>query len=141
MLDLTSEQLKRLALSTNVLSSWEKGQGQKDAKDLESRLLLSNARARLSQGVQQAQEHRRVGEKTSSDAIAAMAAGGGVVDEKILAKIKAKADYNAMASMYNARVESAGLESEARLRNMEGRRARRSEMFGAVSNLFTNWNK
>jgi len=49
----------------------------------------------------------------SSDATAAMAAGGGVVDPEMLAAIKQRGDYNSMSAIFDARTRAIDLRFQA----------------------------
>ena len=57
----------------------------------------------------------------SSDATAAMAAGGGGIDPEMLAKIKQRGDYNSMSAIFEARTKAIDLRYEASMtRNVAG---------------------
>lgn len=97
----------------------------KKAKNLEAEQLERASIARTAAGTRDAYEQRKLGEKVASDAVAAMAAGGGVVDSDIVANINATTDYNVLSTLFAAKEESKQLDLTSRLRRHEGKTAQR----------------
>lgn len=97
----------------------------KRAKEAEAEQLEKAADARRAAGTQDAYEQRQLGKKVESDAIAAMAAGGGVVDSDVVADIKSTADYNVMSALFASREEAKQTDLTARYRKFEGKMAKR----------------
>lgn len=97
----------------------------KQAKDFEAMQLQRAAIARKAAGTQDAYEQRKIGEKIESNAIAAMAASGGVVESDIVADLKATTDYNVLSTLFASKEESNQLTLQARLKSYEGKQAKR----------------
>lgn len=96
------------------------------AASSEAKQLRRNANARVAQGTREAYQEKKAGERVESDTIAAMAAGGAAFDEGMaerMGEIGEITDYNALAAMYEAETEAAGLRQQAKLRRKAGQRA------------------
>lgn len=107
----------------------------KKAKDAEAEQLDRAAIARTASGTIQAADQRRIGQTVESNAIAAMAAGGGVVDSDIIANLKSTTDYNVLSELFASKTESDSLRLQARMRKSEGKRAQRNAALGLVTSL------
>lgn len=105
----------------------------KKAKDAEAEQLRRAAIAREAQGTNQAYEQRKLGERVQSNAIAAMAASGGVVDSEIIADLKSTTDYNVLSELFASKTESQSIKTQAALKEFEGRQAKRM----GTAKLFT----
>ena len=97
----------------------------KRAKNLEAQQLDMAAIAREAAGTKEAYDRRKEGERVESNAIAAMAASGGVVEPDIVADIKATTDYNVLSELFAAGEEAKQMNLTARLRRHEGKQAKR----------------
>jgi hypothetical protein len=64
-------------------------------------------------GVRQSQIEQYKTRATMSDATAAMAASGGVLDPEMLAKIKQRGDYNALSALFDARTRAIDMRYKA----------------------------
>ena len=73
------------------------------------------------QGVRAAQVEQYKTRVVSSDATAAMAAGGGGVDPEMLAKIKMRGDYNSMSAIFDARTRAIDLRQQAGMTRINAR--------------------
>ena len=114
--------------------------------EIEADSLRRKATMTENMGVHGAQAESYKGRVALSDATAAMAAGGGTVDPEMLARIKQRADYNAMSAVYDARVTAIGLREQASMASIGGRMSRSyseskaSDMRGsAISTALTDW--
>lgn len=110
--------------------------------------LLRKATLRMNQGVHAADEEKYKGRVAVSDAIAAMAAGGSVVDPVILARLKRRSNYNAMTAIFNARQDAIDLRLKSDLARIgagwqetAGDFKSKDIMLGATSTALTNWPK
>lgn len=150
---ITSPQLMMLSTGLGFMQSYNQakmakleGKQSQFFGNLEADRLLQSATARMNQGGREAQMEQYKGRVMESDAIAAMAASGGGIDPVLLAKIKQRADSNAMAAIYEAGTESSDLKYEAAMARIGGDAARtrgRAEssdiMFGAYSTALSKW--
>lgn len=80
---------------------------------IEARQMDRAATGIENQGVRAAMIEQYKTRVVTSDAIAAMAAGGGGVDPLMLAKIKQRGDYNSMSAIFDARTEAIDLRYQA----------------------------
>jgi hypothetical protein len=80
---------------------------------IEASQLERQAIAAENAGVRASQIEQYKTRVVSSDATAAMAAGGAVVDPEMLAKIKQRGDYNSMSAIFDARSRAIDLRYEA----------------------------
>lgn len=64
-------------------------------------------------GVRAAMIEQHKTRMVTSDAIAAMAAGGGGVDPEMLVRIKQRGDYNSMSAIFDARTKAIDLRMQA----------------------------
>lgn len=97
----------------------------KKAKDAEAEQLDRAAIAREAAGTNQAYEQRKMGERVQSNAIATMAASGGVVDSDIVADLKSTTDYNVLSELFAGKTESASMRLQAKMKKFEGKQAKR----------------
>lgn len=97
----------------------------KKAKDAEAEQIRRAAIAREATGTVQAGDQRKIGAMVESNAIAAMAAGGGVVDSEIVADLKSTTDYNVLSELFASKTESASMNLQAKMAEFEGRQAKR----------------
>lgn len=107
----------------------------KKAKDAEAEQLRRAAIAREAQGTTQAYEQRKIGERVQSNAIAAMAASGGVVDSEIVADIKSTTDYNVLSELFASKTEAQSLKTQAAMSKFEGKQAKRLGTAKLVTSL------
>jgi len=131
-------------------SKVEKAQGKLNAVlgELEADSLRRKATMSENQGVHAAEAEKYKGRVAHSDATAAMASGGGTVDPEMLARIKQRADYNAMSAVYDARTVASGLRQQASMASIKGRfdsamsGVKADDMMaGAVTTALTDWPK
>jgi hypothetical protein len=101
------------------------GRQAKYAADAEAKQMRLAATARRAAGTHDAYEQRKIGEQVASDAVAAMAAGGGGVSDNVLADIKTTADYNVLSALFAGEQEAKGMDYAAKLKNFEGKMAKR----------------
>lgn len=80
---------------------------------IEARQMERSAIGIENQGVRAAMVEQHKTRMVTSDAIAAMAAGGGGVDPLMLAKIKQRGDYNSMSAIFDARTKAIDLRYQA----------------------------
>lgn len=103
-------------------------------------------------GVRAAQMEHYKGRVLHSDATAAMAAQGGVVDPAMLARIKQRSDYNAMSAMFDARSQAIDMRETAAMTRIQGQldysqgKARasdiyRSATYTAIGKFPRTWNQ
>jgi hypothetical protein len=107
----------------------------KKAKDSEAEQLRRAAIAREATGTVQAGDQREIGAMVESNAIAAMAAGGGVVDSDIVADLKSTTDYNVLSELFASKTESASMNLQAKMKEFEGRQAKRMATAKLVTSL------
>lgn len=115
------------------------GESARQASRFEARQLQRKADARYAQGTREAHEARREGEIVASDARAAMAAGGGTTTSpgaiRRLGRIESEGEYNALAALYSAGSDAAGLRRAARARIYEGTQSRRASRISAMGTV------
>ena len=116
-----------IAAMTMVNAGFDALQGAqtKKAKDAEAKQLRLAGDARKAAGTHEAYNQRKIGERVASDAVAAMAAGGGMVESDILADIKTTTDYNVLSALFASKEEAKGFEIAARFKAHEGKMAKR----------------
>ena len=107
----------------------------KKAKDAEAEQMRRAAIAREATGTVQAGDQRKIGEMVESNAIAAMAAGGGVVDSDIVADLKSTTDYNVLSELFASKTESASMNLQAKMTEFEGKQAKRMGTAKLVTSL------
>ena len=117
------------------------GRAIKKSKDAEADQLRRAANLRIAQGTQDAYEQRKIGERVQSDAVAAMAAGGGMTDIEQLADIKSTTDYNVLSTLFASKNEAQQQRYAARIRNHEGRMAKRMATAKAITTAITETGK
>jgi hypothetical protein len=80
---------------------------------IEARSMERQAISVENQGVRAAMIEQHKTKTVTSDAIAAMAAGGGGIDPLMLARIKQRGDYNSMSAIFDARTQAIDLRMQA----------------------------
>lgn len=80
---------------------------------IEADSLRRNATLEMNKGVRAGEIEKYKTRATMSDATAAMAAGGGVVDPEMLARIKQRGDYNTMSAVYDAQTNASTMRQQA----------------------------
>lgn len=101
------------------------GRQAKKAAEAEAKQIELAAMARRAAGTQDAYDQKKIGEQVMSDAVAAMAAGGGGVSDNILAKIKTTTDYNVLSALFAGEQEAKGMDYAAKIKKFEGKMAKR----------------
>lgn len=116
----TSTQIKTISAGLGLLQGYDRsktverqGKMNRDLANIRADQLLEDAKKRFAAGVREGAEYSRRGRVTESDAIAAMAAGGGGVDPEMLARLKQKANYNTMSAIYDSAVAASDIRNEA----------------------------
>ena len=118
-----------MAAASTVLSAGSSiagGIAEDKAASAEAKQLRTNANARYAQGTREAYQARQDGKRVESDAVAAMAGGGGAFDAGMaerLGEIGEVTDFNALAAMYEAETEADGMRRQARATRKAGQRA------------------
>ncbi len=107
----------------------------KKAKNAEAEQLERAAKAREAAGTNQAYDQRKLGERVQSDAIAAMAASGGVVDSDVVADLKSTTDYNVLSELFAGKTESASMKLQAKMKQFEGKQAKRMATAKLVTSI------
>ena len=101
-----------------------------------SRQNTRNAKSSMAEGIRGSIEARRQGERTASDASAAMAGSGGVTDDvgaiKTLADIEQVTDYNAATSIYKGDQRSETQMLQAKMDRLAGKNAKTSSYVKAA---------
>jgi len=87
---------------------------------IEARQMDRQAIGIENQGVRAAMIEQHKTRMVTSDAVAAMAAGGGGVDPEMLARIKQRGDYNSMSAIFDARTKAIDLRYQADLTRIGG---------------------
>jgi len=88
---------------------------------IEARQMERSAIAIENQGVRAAMIEQHKTKMVSSDATAAMAASGAVLDPEMLAKIKQRGDYNSMTAIFDARTKAIDMRYQAEMVRIGGR--------------------
>lgn len=89
--------------------------------NIEARSMERKAARTEAAGTRAAMAEQYKGRVAMSDATAAMVAQGGVVNPEQLAKLKQRADYNALSAVYDAKSAAADLRMAAGLKRIEGK--------------------
>lgn len=123
----------------DIKSSLKQSKATGKAERFEADLILDNAKTRLAAGTRQANLQRHQSRVVQSDAKAQMAASGGGVDIQDMAKIKSRADFNAISTLFTAQEQASNMRTRAanmkyRSRQNEYQRAR-SAYTGAFGNI------
>lgn len=108
-----------------------------DAAKFEVKQMRRNAVAMDAQGQRSARAEKKEGALLSSNAVAQMAAGGGGVDEKFLADIENKADYNALVALHESKTQSDLMRDAARLRLQQGKSEKRNSRLSAFGGMLS----
>lgn len=111
------------------------GRQAKKAAEAEAKQIELAATARRAAGTQDAYDQKKIGEQVMSDAVAAMAAGGGGVSDNILAKIKTTTDYNVLSSLFAGEQEAKGMDYAAKIKKFEGKMAKRMATARSIINV------
>ncbi len=119
------------------VGTYMQGLSAEEAAKFEARQLRRNALAVEAQGQRQAKEIRWQGDMLKSGDIARQAAGGGGIDTQSLAKISNMTDYNALAALYQSGTEADYLRDAAKIREWEGKIAKREAIRGTVTNFMS----
>jgi predicted PilT family ATPase len=88
---------------------------------IEARQMERSAIGVENQGVRAAQIEQQKTRTVTSDAVAAMAAGGGGVDPEMLRRIKQQGDYNSMSAIFDARTKAIDLRYQASMTRIGAR--------------------
>lgn len=129
----------------NIGSSIAEGNAADKAARFKAKQVERNAIAKRAQGTRQTQEGLRQGRKLQSDAIAAMAAGGGsttdvgAIEQK--AKLKQATDYNALTALFEAEEQAKGMDLAAKGMRMEGKMAKKAGQRKAISTIMEDADK
>lgn len=110
------------------------GRQAKKAAEAEAKQIELAAMARRAAGTQDAYDQKQIGEQVMSDAIAAMAAGGGTVSDNVLAKIKTTTDYNVLSALFAGEQEAKGMDYAAKIKKFEGKQAKRMATMRSIIN-------
>lgn len=110
------------------------GRQAKKAAEAEAKQIELAATARRAAGTQDAYDQKRIGEQVMSDAVAAMAAGGGGVSDNIMAKIKTTTDYNVLSALFAGEQEAKGMDYAAKVKKFEGKMAKRMATARSIIN-------
>jgi len=101
------------------------GRQAKKAAEAEAKQIELAAMARRAAGTQDAYDQKQIGEQVMSDAVAAMAAGGGTVSDNVMVKIKTTTDYNVLSALFAGEQEAKGMDYAAKIKKFEGKMAKR----------------
>ena len=119
-----------IGTAVSALGQAAEGEAAEAASKMAARQLEHDADQSEAEGLRTAREYRRRGDRTKSDAIAAMAAGGGVSNDvgaiKTLADIEQVYDYNSMAAIYQSRNRAQQQRFQAETTREEGHMAKRA---------------
>jgi hypothetical protein len=106
--------LKMSSSFLNARGEYSAGKARQKAGRTEANMYLESAKARLARGTREAKQYGHQGKVNVSDATAALVGGqGAAFDPALIAKIKAKTDYNALAALFESQQESFGLRQRA----------------------------
>lgn len=111
------------------------GRQAKKAAEAEAKQIELAAMARRAAGTQDAYDQKQIGEQVMSDAVAAMAAGGGGVSDNVLAKIKTTTDYNVLSALFAGEQEAKGMDYAAKIKKFEGKMAKRMATARTIINI------
>jgi len=113
-------------------AEFEAGQIEEKAVDVEEAAafdvaqLEEQATAQYAKGTREAYESTRQGEIVESKARAAMAAGGGVVDPEVIAKVAAETEYETLAAMYEGETQQQATKRKAQASRYTGMKEAKS---------------
>lgn len=117
------------------------GNAAEQAAKFEASQMERNATATQAEASRAAYERGREGRILESDAIAAMAAGGGTSTDagavEIRSKILRDADYNVLSTIYEGGRRAEGQRMQAAGRRVEGKQAKRSSRLRALSTVIS----
>lgn len=141
------------AVGTGLQAAGElrRGKQVKDAKDFEAQQYDELAKAEYARGTREAYESKRETDIAVSDARAAMGASGGTTTDEGaiegLAKIESQGQYNALAALFDAKVDQDQLRLEAEssryegsLAKSEGRRRALATVLSGASKMWPGFN-
>ena len=134
---ISGDWLKVIQGGLEYSSGRQKAKAGRYSSGLEADRLLENAKARMAKGTRVARQERQSGDAMESDAIAAMAGQGSATDPVMIAKIKAKTNYNSLAALLQGQTESDDLEQQARDVRTSGELSASANMFAAKTNLLS----
>jgi hypothetical protein len=128
----------QLKLATTVLSGaadYYGGAAKRSAGRFVGQQYRGNVKRRLIAGEREAAQYRQAGTVAASNAAAAMAAQGGVVDSEMLARMKRDADIDAISAMFDAKADALTSGYAARQAEREGEREYRAGVIRMGSSL------
>jgi hypothetical protein len=131
MLPITGDMWSLLSSSLELQGAKRSSTAGRNAGYFEAEQMLDNAKARLATGSREASEVRYRGRISESDAVAAMAGQGGETDPVLLAKIREKTSYNALAALFDAEVDSNKIKDKAALTRYQAAAGHSANMFSA----------
>jgi hypothetical protein len=124
------------AVAITALGQMKEGADAEAAGKFSARQQIRNAKASKAEGARGAIEARRQGDRTASDASAAMVASGGVTDDvgaiKTLSKIKEVSEYNALVSIYKGDQRSQTQMLQAQMDKLAGKNKKESSYIKAA---------
>lgn len=127
-----------MAKSIESAFGYFEGRAIKSSKDAEAEQIERAAAARRAAGTQDAYLQKKMGEKVASDAVAQMAASGGMVEAPILADIHSVKDYNVLSTLFASKDEAQALDYAAKLKHREGRQAKSIATMKTVASFITD---
>lgn len=131
------------AIALNLGGSLLSGFAANRAAKRQARQIEENARNQFNADLLQAGEIRREGDRTLSDALAAIAAGGGdassagSVDQ--LAKLDREYEYNRLGFLYDASLRKQGALDQARAIRKGGKEALVSSLIGGAGSALSTY--
>lgn len=138
MFNIAGDILKSINSKLQFDAARAGGKANVRAADFEAEQMLDNAKARLARGSREARLYGREGSIAISDATAAMAGQGSVTDPVILAKLKARSDKNAMASLFEADTDASNLRVRAARIRYDARTGYSNLLSAAQTNLLSS---
>lgn len=134
---MASQVMKMVGTHMQAGGMMMRGMAEEEKGKFLSKQLKRNAAAIEAQGQRAASSERTKGSLVKSTATAQMAAGGGGVDTAMLADIQDRADYNALAAIFESETKGSALRDEAKLRLEEGRQAKRETRMAAAGTVIS----
>lgn len=129
--------LKLLSTVLEAGSDYYDGVSKRGAGRFEGQQHRSNAKRRRIAGDREAARYRQAGSEATSNAAAAMAAQGAVIDSEMLARIKRDSDIDAISAMFDAKADALTSEYAARSAEMQGNREYRAGLTRMGSTLLS----
>jgi len=110
-----------------------------EAASFNAQQLRRSAKETEARGIREAKNIRREGDILQSDAIAALAAGGGSTTDpgavSYLSKLEDISQYNQLAALYDAQTQAQGLRHRAQIVRYEGKVKKKAGYYKAASTL------